>query len=312
MIINDAVYGRVEITEPVLIDLINSKPIQRLKGIMQAGISAYLLPKRDATRYDHSLGVMILLKKFGAPLEEQIAGLLHDIPHTAFSHVVDHVFANEAHDFHERFHEKILMESEIPEILTKYGYKAEDYLHEENFPLLERSMPDLCADRIDYALRDLKMLWNKTVSLDDFVVKDNEIIMRDEKAAKSFAYDFMKLVTDLYSSIDELAQYHVFANILRRGLDIGIITKDDLFLTDDEVWEKIKTSDDKEIEEQNGLLKKHPENNPQDYDFVSKTKVRYIDPKFDNTRLSETDLQFKKDLEAHKEKIKQGFFIKLK
>ena len=39
--INDRVYGKIVIDEPVLIELINSKPVQRLKGINQAGASKY-------------------------------------------------------------------------------------------------------------------------------------------------------------------------------------------------------------------------------------------------------------------------------
>ena len=32
-----------------------------------------------------------LLKKFGASTEEQIAGLIHDVSHSAFSHCIDYV-----------------------------------------------------------------------------------------------------------------------------------------------------------------------------------------------------------------------------
>jgi len=83
---------------------------------------------------------MLLLKKLGASLEEQIAGLLHDIPHTAFSHTIDFVFPNKDHNFHERFHEKIIKESEIPEILERYGFVLERLLNEHNFPLLEKKL----------------------------------------------------------------------------------------------------------------------------------------------------------------------------
>lgn len=38
MIVQDIIYGSFEINEPVLIELINSKPIQRLKGIAQYGL----------------------------------------------------------------------------------------------------------------------------------------------------------------------------------------------------------------------------------------------------------------------------------
>ena len=75
MEINDCVYGKCEITEPVLVELIHSKPLQRLKGIMQSGARVYIFSNRDVTRYEHCVGVMLLLRKLGASIEEQIAGL---------------------------------------------------------------------------------------------------------------------------------------------------------------------------------------------------------------------------------------------
>ncbi|MFH1713125.1 MAG: HD domain-containing protein [Candidatus Jacksonbacteria bacterium] len=136
MQINDRVYYNTIINEPVLIELIYSKPIQRLKGINQAGASQYAISGKTVTRYEHSLGVMILLKKFGTSIEEQIAGLLHDIAHTAFSHVIDFVFKdkNHNHKFHEKFHDKIIIKSEIPTILQKFGFEINRILDEHNFP----------------------------------------------------------------------------------------------------------------------------------------------------------------------------------
>ena len=153
MEIIDRVYGRQEIRETVLIELVRSRPLARLKGINQAGVSKYLNLRKDVTRFEHSVGVMLLLRKFQASIVEQIAGLLHDVPHTAFSHVADFVHINEHHEFHELFHEQVIAASEIPQILKKHGI-PELVIHPEKFSLLEQKIPDLCADRIDYALRD--------------------------------------------------------------------------------------------------------------------------------------------------------------
>ena len=76
MKINDAVYGEEEINESVLVDLIISKSVQRLKEISQFGMPDEYYYKKGFSRYEHSLGVMILLRRLNASLEEQIAGLL--------------------------------------------------------------------------------------------------------------------------------------------------------------------------------------------------------------------------------------------
>lgn len=76
MNIKDRVYGDVEISEPVLLEIINSPTLQRLKDIDQAGYFEPYFPGTCHSRFEHSVGVCSLLKKYGAPIEEQIAGLI--------------------------------------------------------------------------------------------------------------------------------------------------------------------------------------------------------------------------------------------
>jgi hypothetical protein len=42
----------------------------------------------------------------------------------------------------------------IPHILRKHGLDPECVLEEANFPLLELDAPAVCADRLDYGIRD--------------------------------------------------------------------------------------------------------------------------------------------------------------
>jgi hypothetical protein len=108
MKINDKIYEKVEIEEPVLLELLKSSSVLRLKNISQFGVPDKYYHFKNYSRYEHSIGVMILLRKLGATLEEQIAGLLHDVSVLAFSHVIDWVFANGrdgVEDYHDSIHE---------------------------------------------------------------------------------------------------------------------------------------------------------------------------------------------------------------
>ena len=155
MIISDVLYGEFEV-DPVVEELIVSKSVQRLKGIHQNGASYLINENWNVTRFDHSVGVMLLIKKLGGSVEEQIAGLLHDVSHTAFSHVIDYVFDNSNESYHEEIFSSVVKNSDIPAILAKYGYNYEDILLDDSkWTLLERSAPELCADRVDYTLRDM-------------------------------------------------------------------------------------------------------------------------------------------------------------
>ena len=124
----DRVYGEVVIEDPAILDLVGCDTFQRLRGIHQAGPSALPFPFKDVTRFEHSLGVFVLLRKLGAPPREQVAGLLHDISHTAFSHAVDFVVTSHEQDHHERLKPLMLGRDDVAGALAPPGVCSERLL----------------------------------------------------------------------------------------------------------------------------------------------------------------------------------------
>ena len=57
----DRVYGDVRIVDHAILSLIESPTFQRLRGVRQAGPSAIAFAFKDVSRYEHSLGVYLLL-----------------------------------------------------------------------------------------------------------------------------------------------------------------------------------------------------------------------------------------------------------
>ncbi|NOQ55207.1 MAG: HD domain-containing protein [Nanohaloarchaea archaeon] len=324
MDIDDRVYGMTTIDEPVLIELIKSKPLQRLKGINQEGAAQYIMDCKTVTRYDHSLGVMILLKKFDASIEEQIAGLLHDVPHTAFSHVIDFVFRDNNHnqDFHETFYEKIILQSEIPAILKKYNYDTNRILDDSNFSLLERPLPDLCADRIDYTLRDHISNYGFcdkiTKYVSSFIVHNNEIIINDETIAKSFSEDYLNMNQNVWSHPLEVASFQILADAIKIAMDEKILTEKDLFEDDLSVYTTLKESKNTKILDKLKMLNPNLKiiDDPADCDFHSRNKLRYINPKYVDpygsiNRVADRFDDFSERLEKHKKWVERGNFVKI-
>ncbi|MBM6839058.1 HD domain-containing protein, partial [Clostridium saudiense] len=166
--------------------------------IHQGGAIYLVNPNWNITRYEHSVGTMIFIKMIGGTLEEQIAGLLHDISHTAFSHVVDFALNKSNEDYHEEIFERIVESSDIPKILTKYGYDYKDILYNDNkWTLLERLAPALCADRIDYTLRDMYSYgYISLVAIQNFLeslqIVDKEIVINSISAAEWFVNTYYK------------------------------------------------------------------------------------------------------------------------
>lgn len=314
----DPVHGQVNFSEDVLVELIKTEPVQRLKHVNQAGPTPYFMDKAAVKRFDHSLGVAALLKSHGASIEEQIAGLLHDVPHTAFSHVADFVFENEEHEYHERFLEEIIYNSEIPEIVERHGLDMEYILDESNFGLLERELPDLCADRIDYFLRDMKRVMGKDIDdhLEHLTVHDGLFGLDDQEVAEKYALAYMEADRNLWADPKEVAMFEIFARAIRRAMDIGLLSEKDLFGTDEEVYRVLKSSDDPEIQGRLETLEGlRIELDPDDPDLMAETKVRLVDPIVvqdgETFRVSERSERVRRKIEEHKELVGSGYPVKI-
>ncbi|MFP4060682.1 MAG: HD domain-containing protein [Bacteroidales bacterium] len=102
-IINDPVYGFITINSQLLFDLIEHPVFQRLRRIRQLGLTNFVYPGANHTRFQHALGAVYLMdqainiiRSKGHPVtpeEEEavkIAILLHDIGHGPFSHALEH------------------------------------------------------------------------------------------------------------------------------------------------------------------------------------------------------------------------------
>jgi len=285
VIILDVLYGEFEVDQ-VVEELISSKSMQRLKGIHQAGASYLMNEKWNVTRFDHSVGVMLLVKKLGGSVEEQIASLLHDVSHTAFSHVIDYVFHNEDESYHEEIFSSVVKNSEIPAILAKYGYNYEDILLDDSkWTLLERSAPELCADRVDYTLRDMYTYGYVSLEevhsfLEDVIAVDGKMVVQSVEMAEWFTETYYKEVIDFFMEPMNIYGNDMLAKTLKVALHKRIIHADDFLLEDEELISKLQQCNDPEVE---ALLSKVHRNvkvkeDRNDYDLHQKNKVRLIDP----------------------------------
>ncbi|XLQ20188.1 MAG: HD domain-containing protein [Candidatus Moraniibacteriota bacterium] len=255
----DKIYGKINITEKVIIEIIESSDFQRLIGIDQAGYFDVYFPGTKHSRFEHSVGCYILLKKFGASIEEQIAGLIHDISHSAFSHTADYVFDSGRgadHNYQDDIFEDFVRQTKIPEILKKYNYDVDYILNENNFPLQENELPDLCADRIDYSLRGafhyIKMNTDKIdYFLDNLKVNNNEWVFNSYEAAFKYAKLFKKLNDIYYSNKETAAMFKRTSDWIKYAAKRNYITHTDLFVTDKEVINQINKhlANDKKLAE---------------------------------------------------------------
>ncbi|MGH0565909.1 HD domain-containing protein [Bacillus cereus] len=322
MIISDVLYGEFEV-DPVVEELIISKSVQRLKGIHQNGASYLINENWNVTRFDHSVGVMLLIKKLGGSVEEQIAGLLHDVSHTAFSHVIDYVFDNSNESYHEEIFSSVVKNSEIPAILAKYGYNYEDILLDDSkWTLLERSAPELCADRVDYTLRDMYTYGYISLEeahsfLEDIIAVNGKMVLQNIEIAEWFTETYYKEVIDFFMKPMNIYGNDMLAKTLKLAIHKKIIQADDFLLEDDELILKLQQCSDPEV---HALVSKvHPnvkvKEDRNDFDLQQKNKVRLIDPPLlhdgEVIHSSVVSENIRKMSEVAYEKAVRGMYVKV-
>lgn len=284
--VTDPIYGDLCLTEPLLIDLYHSKAVQRLKLIYQGGITAFIKPTRKTTRLDHSIGVTALLRSLHADVEEQAAGLVHDVPHTAFSHVIDFVYPNSEHDYHETNSEAQIINSDLPQVLAEHQVDWRRLTDSAQFSLLEQPLPRLCADRLDYFLRDgvvdVGTFTSQAASafLDHVCTWHGEIVIDDVDAARWLGEQFITLDDICWCSVQEVGWYAVMARALREALTQQIMTETDFQGTDQVILNQLQAANNPEINQWLRLLRRDVDfERVSAYpDLITLPKVRAVDP----------------------------------
>ena len=322
-------YGPMEVEEPVLVELIHSPALQRLKRIHQYGVAYYTTHREEYNRFDHSLGVFAVLRQKGACLEEQISGLLHDVSHTAFSHVGDWVFGKEyqEEDYQSTILRLYLAVSGVEEILNRFGFTIEQILPKRaEFVMLEQSLPNLSADRIDYNIQGafFQKFLTREEALELFhdllFVDGRWLISRKDLAAKLMRFSLF-MTEDCWGSALNYVTSRWLADAILQGLKIGQISWNEFhFGTDQDLWRKLCTAEDPLIQQCLYMLF-HPDDyyrivQPGEASIFIKFRCRGIDPwilhEGKPVRLSSIDPELKEAFQRTKEKAAAGWPVEIR
>ena len=165
LIVNDPVYGFIEVPRGLLCRIIEHPLFQRLGRIRQLGMASVVYPGAQHTRKQHSLGAFYLMQEALYSLKEkghfifdseveavEAAILMHDMGHGPYSHVLESVFVQSvSHEdlslaMMQRINEELHGELSLAISIFKGEY-PKTFLHE-----LICSQLDM--DRLDYLCRD--------------------------------------------------------------------------------------------------------------------------------------------------------------
>ena len=237
--------------------LAETPPMQRLKQVgMNCGCEYVALHKEDMrrryTRFEHSVGVALIVWHFTHDPKQAIAGLFHDISTPAFAHVVD--FLNGDHLTQESTEaptaEMIDNSPEIQAILSGLTLATADVSDYHLYPIADNASPQLSADRLEYTFG--KFIQYGVCGMDDIERFYNalsagtnehghpEIIFQTPEIAEEFALRSMKCSYVYVSDSDRFTMQYL-AELLKFAMQGGHpLTMDDLYTTEERVIGKLK------------------------------------------------------------------------
>lgn len=322
--IHQTVVGPCDTSHPLIKELLNHPAMRRLKYIDQHGALTYFGPNPTPTfnRYDHSIGVFAVLQKKGRPFTEQVAGLLHDVSHTAFSHVADWLYqTTRSVVYQDTIHEAFLTETGIVKLLEKHNLTLTDVsFNLRAIPALKSPRPHLSADRIEYMLHTgiifSKITPHEAREIFDSLIYDDACkawYSTDQGAARQIADLALFFSETFWSSPQSCIANYLLAQLLAHALDKKLITSAMLHYGDDiQVLTELHRSCDEQICADLEVLHNRDllftlNSTAQDRVFVDFPKFWGVDPLVglkpgELIPLSELDTSFKlkyKNAEAH-------------
>lgn len=294
ILIRDKLYGDHEISEPILVELLRSPTLLRLTGICQYGVTALLGFTPKVTRFEHSVGAFLLVRKVGASVEEQVAALLHDVSHTVLSHVVDWALSippgESGTSFHEVHKERYIKTTPLPQILTRHGFGNLKALNEELYPLVETPSPHLCADRLDYALRDaaafgklaikdVQQFFADLQAFPDASSPFRLLVLKDKQLALSLARAYLATDRDVWSNRAHIHLYQRTGQLIGDMVKRGAVKEEVLWsVSDQEFWELLRSAANPNELETMKRLESESLPKEDDLQLPRGAKIRTIDP----------------------------------
>lgn len=289
-----------------LIDYLEIKEMKRLKGIgLFCGCDYTRLfnCRFFYSRFDHSLGVALIIWHFTHDKKQTLAGLLHDVSSPVFSHVVD--FLNNDHlaqESTEKSNQEILSNAqELLALLQRDQINLEDVIDYKKYPVADNEKPQLSADRLEYMLatgyilgQHLTLEEIKTIYQDLILLKDelghDEIGFQTVKTAELFTQNACNAAKFYLSNEDKLA-LQLLADIMKKMMQDHLVTMEDFYqLTEAEMIGLILQSPYQSIYQ---CFQELQEVKSSDKEMVGKycinidVKKRYVNPLVDGTRISE-------------------------
>ena len=206
-----------------------------------------LLP---AKRYEHSIGVGLITWHFTHDVKQTVAALLHDVSSPVFAHVVD--FMN--HDYvtqesTESDTRKMIENSQqLQSLLKKYGLTTDEVCDYHMYPIADNDSPRLSADRLEYTMRNFYRYVH--LSAEEIAEYYNDLtVIKNEEGEDELAFQTLEIAerftlhtietSRIYIQDADRYSMEVLGRILKKAMELNVLTGNDLYSGEKEVIEKL-------------------------------------------------------------------------
>ncbi len=239
-ILNDPIYGFIQIPNSLIFDIVEHPYFQRLRRITQMGFSNLVYPGANHTRFHHALGYMHLMqrainvlrfKQIEISKEEEnalcIAILLHDIGHGAYSHALEHsIVSGISHEeislkFMRKLNDEFNGKLDLAIEIFEGNYKRKF--------LGQLISSQLDVDRLDYLKRDsfYTGVTEGNISSDRLIVmmnvKDDELVIEKKGiySVEKFLIARRLMYWQVYLHKTGLVAENMLVNVLKRAKELA-------------------------------------------------------------------------------------------
>ena len=322
-----------------IIPFLQAPVLQRITGIGQncgTEFSCLYDYKTIFSRFEHSLGVSMIIWNFTKDKKQTLSWLFHDISHSVFSHVGDFILWDaEKQEASEQYITQLLKKDTlIVRELEKLGLSLSDVDDYEKYPIADNPGPQLAADRLEYNLSSAITLG--TLNIDEIqeiytdihVIKNeywaDELAFKNPRMAEKFWFLSINNDATNYSSPKSVISMSFISEIIKRMLTNNELSHMDLYkLQDSEIIQMMQESKDEQVRnmwkyyQQLSTLKLYnTEPVTDNYYINSRCKKRFVDPLIHlwttPLRLSKYSNSFLHAKNKHLEKNKQWVSINYK
>ena len=242
----------------LLAELAATPPMERLKQVgMNCGCEYTAFPRfansGSYSRFEHSLGVGLIVWHFTGDPAQAAAGLLHDVATPPFAHVVDFLrgdyLTQEATEDGTR--DRIDGSAELRAVLSRHGLTVDDVCNYHRYPIADNDSPRLSADRLEYSLGNA-IRWGFLTREEiaaiygDLRVGVNEegapeLVFGNPAPASRFARAALEC-SKVYVSDEDRYSMQALCELIGRAMKTGVLSPADLEGTEPPLIAKLEAS----------------------------------------------------------------------